>query len=174
MFGGTSIKQGALTETYGYNNVSIPQACARFGHALGNSGDCYCDTNNPLNGIHAARSRSGYIDINGEDVLPSVKCLGDHNQFMVTKYIEALHIVSISEFLVGGSLYPLLKTTTACLILYHPDVTLECGRNNAISKYMVDKATSIELKDFQHQNLHPDQVLNLWSKLIKEDIEAVY
>ena len=132
----------------------------------------FCDTNNPLNGIHAARSWSGYIDINGEDVLPSVKCLGDHNQFMVTKYIEALHIVSISEFLVGGSLYPLLKTTTACLILYHPDVTLECGRNNAISKYMVDKATSIGLKDFQHQNLHPDQVLNLWSKLIKEDIES--
>ena len=37
---------------------------------------------------------------------------------------------------------------------------------------MVDKATSIGLKDFQHQNLHPDQVLNLWSKLIKEDIES--
>jgi len=36
---------------------------------------------------------------------------------------------------------------------------------------MVDKATSIGLKDFQHPNLHPDQVLNLWSKLIKEDID---
>ena len=143
LFSGTSVKQGALTETYSDNNVSIPQACARSRHALGNSGDCYRDTNYPLNGIHATRSRSGYCDVNGQDILPSVKCLGDHNQDMITKYIEALHIVLIPEFFVGGSLYPLLKTTTASLILYHPDVTNECSRNNAISKHMVDTATCI-------------------------------
>ena len=48
------LKQGATTDTYNHDGVSIPDAVVHIGHFLGNTGDLYRNCNNPRHGIRAA------------------------------------------------------------------------------------------------------------------------
>ena len=109
--------------------MSIPDAVARIGHSLGNTGDSYRDCNNPLHGIRAARARSGYYNLNGKDFPPRIDALGLVNLKCINRFIDHLFVISVKDFKRGEDLYPVLKTCTASLILFHPDITKEMGHD---------------------------------------------
>jgi len=169
---GKSTKCGGLTETYNHGDVSNPQARAVAGHSITQgAGDSYIDKNNPLNGIHAMRARSGYYNLKGKDHLPSLSAIGTTNFPQATKFIKELYVVSIQLFDVGERLYPLLTTTTASLILHHPTVTEELGYGNVISQYLIKAARKARLVDTRYNNIPYEQVLYKWSILIREELE---
>ena len=117
------------------------------------------------------RARSGYSNLKGKDHLPSLKAIGETNLPQVTKFIKELYVVSISLFNVGEPLYPLLTTTTASLILHHPTVTKELGHGNVIPQYLIKAAQKAKLVDTRYHDIPYKQVLDKWSKLIKDELE---
>ena len=171
LFSGRSIRQGSITEAFLNPDVSLAQGCARSGHSTGTTVDSYIDNTNVLFGIQAARALSGYKTVNDRDVLPRLDALGFQNHQSVHCYIQNLFEVSLEDFLQGNRLFPVLMTVTATLILHFPSILNQFGRSNAIVSCMIKAAVKAEIVDARATNCPFEDVLELWSNDIRDDLQ---
>ena len=80
-------------------------------------------------------------------------------------------MISVKDFKRGADLYPVLKTCTATLISFHPDITKQKGHYNAISKCIIEKAREAKITDARLSNMLIQDVLILWAGDIKTDLK---
>ena len=76
---GKSVRYAAVTETYGHGDISGPQGPARTNHSIGHTGNIlYIQKKHPQHGLVlvALQARSGYTNVKGKDVLPTLNAIG--------------------------------------------------------------------------------------------------
>lgn len=169
---GKSVRYAAVTETYAHGDVSGPQGAARTGHSIGNTGDVYKRKMNPHNGICALRARSGYNNVKGKDVLPRLQAIsGVDNRAAVAKFVDALFVINLPEFLPHGNLRPVIHTVTASMLLFHENVIRDCEIDNVVTQHMIKSAGQALITDTRLPGGSPSDILCRWSKDIREDLD---
>ena len=169
------MRKGGITELAIGDLVNLFQACALSGHSTGTSADHYIDKTNVAYAIKAVKARTGYKDVNRPSKVPRLEAIWAHDasiQESVMLFVDKLFIVSVPAFQPRDALFTVLQTCAAALILYHPDVTNECGTTNIISSRLSEAARLIHLSDVRCANRSPEFVLRYWSKLIKDDLQS--
>ena len=83
-----------------------------------------------------------------------------------------LFTVSVPAFLAHGQLHMVLKTCTASLIMYHEQVTQDCGAANSVLTKLCNAAREAQIMDPRFPNTSPESILDEWSKLVKDDFES--
>ena len=78
----------------------------------------------------------------------------------VQELIKQLFVVSVTLFLLRGSLYVMLWTYTASLIIYHQMVTQELGSANDVSTKLRNSAKSDLITDTCFPNKSPESLLD--------------
>ena len=168
---GKSVRYAAVTETYGHGDVSGPQGAARTNHSIGNTGDVYIRKMHPQHGLVALRARSGYTNVKGKDVLPTLNAIGYENRDAVTRrFVNCLFVINIPEFLPHGTLRPIIHTVTASMILFHKDVIHDCEVDNVVTQHMIKCAREAMITDTRAQNGRVEDILCLWSDDVKEHL----
>lgn len=92
-------------------------------------------------------------------------------------FIDRLFVVSLPRFKPGGTLYIVLKTCAASLVMYHCMVTAELTPANAVSTKLRNAARGnsacgeAPITDILHRGIAPEAVLDHWSQRILADFK---
>ena len=151
-----SIQVGSNTTLAMHPDVLLEEQRNAGGFKSGYNTDLYTRMNSKLGmtaanalASHKNESLVGLVDGNGLDHLES-----------------KLYVVSVPQFKPGRELRPFLQTATAKLIMEHPNMIKDFGRNNKMVKKLVESMIKSELA------LDPAeaaQKLNHWSNVIRND-----
>ena len=122
----------SITEMADHRGVDFfdPHACS--GHSLGTNQERYLDQNIRALTLSGAYALNGWVDATPKKLYPPFHRFGPH---MTEKYhflIKELYIVSVPKFKRDGSLYPVLLSETASLVIYHHCVGTHLGHKNYV------------------------------------------
>jgi hypothetical protein len=111
-----------------------------------------------------------YDNLESNVIVPTLLCLGPHNQGMVRNFVHALLPSNIRLFEEGNSLYPVRENCCAAMLQYYLQVQRELGYSNVVTSKMREIANLINLSDSNFPNLSPALVVAEWSKIIAKDV----
>jgi hypothetical protein len=101
-----------------------------------------------------------------------LESLGASNSDQIDKLMMYLFTVTVLAFLVGGDLCSVLRTCAASMIMYHAQVTTDCGPWNAISVKLCNAARATGITDPRFSNVSLESILDEWSKIVKDDFHS--
>ena len=139
-----SLRKGATTEMATHSDVTLPQILMRGGWSSGTNMDPYriCTTAGTLPG---AKALAGWKDAKADVFPPMLSALGEQNRADFERYMHALYSTNnLPWFQEGASLWPLLQTCTASLIMYLSDF----ARDFKLSHPLVQKMHTAAEKTF--------------------------
>ena len=174
LFSAKSTRRGAVTQMAVHPQCGIFETSARSGHSTGVAVDYYNDRTNVECGLPGGMALCGYRDVRSHEppFAPRVDCLGMHNKAAVKRLMDACFIVDVDYFKIGRPLRPVLRICFASLLMYHQDVTMKLGMDNAVCSFLRKAAREVCLQDKQFPHLTSDQVLWKWSSIIQEDFRV--
>jgi hypothetical protein len=83
-----------------------------------------------------------------------------------------MYIISVPQFLVGGSLRPFLHMCTAVAIMYHSAMVNDFGAGNSMVSAMIRASKAAGIASSSPTGTSVNDVLVCWGKAIHKDFEA--
>jgi hypothetical protein len=164
-----SIRVGSNTALAMHPDVTPEEQRNAGGFKSGYNTDLYTRMN-PKLGMTAANALAGHKNARKMVYPPSLGSLvglvdGDGLNLLESK----LYLVSVAQFKPGGPLQPFLQTCTAKLIMEHPSMVRDFGRNNKMVKKLVESMVKAKLAS---NPAEASQKLDHWSTVIQKDYQT--
>jgi hypothetical protein len=161
-----SIRVGSNTTLASHPDVLPEEQRNAGGFKSGYNTDLYTRMN-PKLGMTAANALAGYKNARKMVYPPSLDSLAglvDGNG--LDRLMEKLYLISVPQFLPHGALRTFLQTATAKLIMEHPSMIADLGRDNKMVKKLVESMTKAKLAATPGEAA---QRLDHWSNVIRKD-----
>jgi hypothetical protein len=170
-FSSKSLRKGTITQLSLHPHITLFQATARTGHSTGTNVDSYLDRKNPARALPAANAIHGKKNLFTESVVPKLDSIGESNSAAFKALMNRMFSVNINDFRPGGKHYIILETCALSLIRHYPQIIKDCGPQNRITSDLLKHAHNAGIIHFGRPELSPISVLELWSKLINDDVD---
>ena len=111
---------------------------------------------------------NGWLDENSNKSYPMFHCLVPHVAEQAHFLIKDFCIVSVWQFKLDESLYPVIFAETASLVMHHSSVGTHLVHENCIYTKLFKCTKKAKIKDFNSPRNEPLIVLDYWSNNIEE------
>jgi hypothetical protein len=130
--------------------------------------------NTPSLTLPGALAFGNWPDIHEHVYPPRIECLQQYPGELdaMQRLMNCMYIISVPQFLVGGSLRPLLHMCTAIAIMYHSAMLNDFGAGNSMVSAMIRASEAPGIASLSPTRTSVDDVLIRWGKAIHKDFEA--
>ena len=148
--------------------VSLFHLCAHTGHSTSINIGYYLDSLNPFNGLPGAHVLHGNKQIHMKVFFPDIGIIGQMNQAAVEHLIHFIFgAPTTKELQKGQSLWCLLQTFSAAVILHQRHVLKDCGSNNQVFSVIIECAENANIVDVNHTIVPHFELFIFWSKQLE-------
>ena len=173
MIVGKSIRQACITDCLLNKNLTFVDVCGRSGHATGTTLESYEDKNNISTGLRAAKALAHHDNVDAHVSVPKIDRLPSHETGKLFTHLFAISDCLKSKFdKESGSLYPILETCMASLIMWHNTLIKELGHENAVVTKLNAAAREAKIADQRFGNVAPELILLKWSDIVMEGFKT--
>lgn len=166
-----SLRQGAITTMACNRRCGIFEVTGRSGHSLNLTIDYY-NQKEIFSSMPGAVVLAGYDDPDQVVFMPRWEVLEEPCRKMVDSLITAIHgSIDVPVLKPGQRLYPFICKCACFLVMWHNQITKECGDGNSVSAYVKMAARKCNLSDARYPHLSPEMVLSKWSEIILLDYQ---
>jgi hypothetical protein len=169
---GKSLRQGSITEMA--MEIGTHDTCARSGHKTGTNIDSYLDNSNFLRSLSGAHVMAGNENWGKSVViLPDPATLGVHCIAAFNRFYDVMfEACGVQAFLPGGALYTFGRMLCAFLIMRYLEMKDRYGCANVYATWCVEAALRADIRDPKDPELHPESVLEEWSRKLADRHES--
>jgi hypothetical protein len=168
-----SLRRGMNTFLAVHRQISPEEQRTRGAWSSGVTSDKYTE-NTPSLTLPGALAFGDWPDIHEHVYPPRIECLQQYPGELdsVQQLMNCMYIISVPQFLVGGSLRPFLHTCTAVAIMYHSAMLNDFGAGNSMVSAMIRASEAAGIASSSPTGTSVNDVLVCWGKAIHKDFEA--